>query len=113
MGLERARREKQMIPLEKAVLPLLSARLPRGAEALGVSSSSDGKHLRMFVQLCNSSEAAAEANRAAAATVAVGALLGCETELLVSFVDKATQDATKAAKVEENKDSEDEEKLGK
>merc|ERR1712151_1208892 len=49
--LEYARREKQLVSLEKAVIPLLSARLPSGASALGVGASLDGSYLRLFVNL--------------------------------------------------------------
>lgn len=78
--LEYARRDKQLVSLEKTVLPLLSARLPAGAEALGVGASLDGSYLRLFVRLPDTSKAAA--SKAAAAAAALGALLGCETELL-------------------------------
>ncbi|CAK0898305.1 unnamed protein product, partial [Prorocentrum cordatum] len=49
--LDRARRREQLQPLEEMVLPLLSARLPPGATALGVGASMDGAHLRLFVRL--------------------------------------------------------------
>ncbi|CAE8627996.1 unnamed protein product [Polarella glacialis] len=78
--IDKARRDGQLASLERAVLPLLAARLPAGAEALGVCSSQDGTSLRMFVRL--SAADGDVAQRAAAAAAAVGALLGCETEVL-------------------------------
>lgn len=85
--LERARREGQATPLEKTVLPLLAARLPSGATALGVGASLDGFYLRLFVQmeaahLRAGPEGRALRQKVAAAAAALGALLGCETELL-------------------------------
>eukprot|EP00927_Polykrikos_kofoidii_P035637 TRINITY_DN30187_c0_g1_i1.p1 TRINITY_DN30187_c0_g1~~TRINITY_DN30187_c0_g1_i1.p1 ORF type:complete len:1299 (-),score=320.86 TRINITY_DN30187_c0_g1_i1:294-4190(-) len=87
---ERARREGAMVSLEAAALPLLAARLPAGAEALGVGASLSGELLRVFVRLCGdvgklaTASVRASAACAATAAAALGALLGCETELFVS-----------------------------
>lgn len=47
---EKTKRE-QITSLERMVLPLLAARLPSGATALGVGASLDGTFLRFFVRL--------------------------------------------------------------
>jgi len=89
---ERERRNNQAVTLEKTVLPLLCARLPLGAEALGVGASLDGTCLRLFVHLdkvspqtTDSMDAhgkSALAAKVAGVAGALAALLGCETELL-------------------------------
>eukprot|EP00913_Durusdinium_trenchii_P029437 g27593.t1 len=73
---EKIKRE-QITALERMVLPLLASRLPTGATALGVGASLDGTFLRFF-------ESPA-AQGAAAAAAAVGALLGCLSEVFASF----------------------------
>merc|ERR1712048_79086 len=90
------RRESQLASLERSVLPLFSARLPPGAEALGVGASLDGTFMRMFVRLSDTKckaepENDATAAAAAAASAALGALLGCEVELLAGSgpIDRA------------------------
>mmetsp|Transcript_51682 Transcript_51682/g.167897 ORF Transcript_51682/g.167897 Transcript_51682/m.167897 type:complete len:1249 (+) Transcript_51682:19-3765(+) len=93
--LERARRDGQAAPLEKTVHPLLQARLPEGAEALGVGASLDGVYLRLFVRIAVGGLLGQPLRqKAAAAAAALGALLGCETELLLSRAP-ATATATK------------------
>jgi len=81
-GLEQARREGQAATLEKTVLPLLAARLPDGAEAIGVGASLDGFFLRLFVHM--QAQSGPTRQKSAAAAAALGALLGCETELLAA-----------------------------
>jgi len=91
-ALESERRNNQAVALEKTVLPLLCARLPLGAEALGVGASLDGTCLRLFVHLdkvlppmgdsMHAYGRSALAAKVAGVAGALGALLGCETELL-------------------------------
>lgn len=83
---EKTKRE-QITSLERMVLPLLAARLPSGATALGVGASLDGTFLRFFVRLSSQESVDKEspaAQGAAAAAAAVGALLGCQTEVFAS-----------------------------
>eukprot|EP00434_Breviolum_minutum_P002443 symbB.v1.2.002160.t1/scaffold116.1/size325063/17 len=83
---EKTKRE-QITALERMVLPLLAARLPSGATALGVGASLDGTFLRFFVRLATQEAVDKEspaAQGAAAAAAAVGALLGCQTEVFAS-----------------------------
>merc|ERR1712031_144742 len=68
--------------LEAYVLPLFSARLPAGlAVATGAGVSLDGRFLRLFARVTEAKGQEAR-QAAAAAAQAIGALLGCETELL-------------------------------
>jgi len=88
-NIERARRDGQASPLEMTVLSLLEARLPPGAKALGVGATLDGSYLRLFVEfgVCDASGGSvvrAARQKAAAAAAALGALLGCETEMFAS-----------------------------
>eukprot|EP00929_Paragymnodinium_shiwhaense_P059015 TRINITY_DN29544_c0_g2_i1.p1 TRINITY_DN29544_c0_g2~~TRINITY_DN29544_c0_g2_i1.p1 ORF type:complete len:969 (-),score=269.09 TRINITY_DN29544_c0_g2_i1:95-3001(-) len=94
---EKKRRQGSLSAVEAAALPLLSARLPPGAEALGVGSSLDGLHMRLFVKLPDSegSDGARMAVSTATIAASLGALLGCTTELLVS---RAPAPAPAAAK---------------
>ncbi|CAJ1373297.1 unnamed protein product [Effrenium voratum] len=82
---EKTRREQQIATLERAVLPLLAARLPSGAAALGVGASLDGTFLRFFVRLPGQPDQESPlAPGAAASAAAVGALLGCQSEVFAT-----------------------------
>ncbi|CAE6971166.1 FUBP3, partial [Symbiodinium natans] len=85
-GPTEAKRREGLSGLERMVLPLLAARLPASARALGVGASLDGTFLRFFLRLVGQSEQAlnAASSGAAAAAAAVGAMLGCQTEVLAS-----------------------------
>jgi len=90
---EEQRRENALKALEAAALPLLQDRLPEGVEALGVGANLDGSRLRLFVRVHGGSAAPSGADAriipatmlekaTAAAAAALGAMLGCETEVL-------------------------------
>ncbi|CAJ1383070.1 unnamed protein product, partial [Effrenium voratum] len=71
---EKTRREQQ-----------LAARLPSGAAALGVGASLDGTFLRFFVRLPGQPDQESPlAPGAAASAAAVGALLGCQSEVFAT-----------------------------
>eukprot|EP00435_Cladocopium_sp_Y103_P066485 s381_g28.t1 len=101
---EKTKRE-QITALERMVLPLLAARLPSGATALGVGASLDGTFLRFFVRLSSQESVDKEspaAQGAAAAAAAVGALLGCQTEVFASSGPEApTEEVPKVPKATE------------
>lgn len=90
--LERAKRLTHAAALEKTVLQILEVRLPTGCQALGVGASLDGAHVRLFVQFpiiaanvensANGEASNAVQQEVRVTVAALGALLGCETELL-------------------------------
>jgi len=99
---ERTLREGAMASLESSALPLFSAMLPPGAEAVGVGANLDGTRLRLFVRMSADGVGGKASPQLAMAAVAaaagLGAQLGCETELLSECV--APKPSKQAGKTE-------------
>ncbi|CAE7553713.1 FUBP3, partial [Symbiodinium sp. CCMP2592] len=112
-GATEAKRREGLASLERMVLPLLAARLPAGTRALGVGASLDGTFLRFFLHLAGQSEQelSAASSGAAAAAAAVGAMLGCQTEVLASSGPQATEPTEPTAPTE--KEQPEQKKKGK